>query len=127
MNRAQAERRGRWAEAAAILLLRLKGYAILAQRYRTGPGTGAGEVDLIARKGNLVAFVEVKARADADRAAHSITPRQQARIARGAEAFLQAHPELAGLDARFDVVLVAPLRPPVHLENAWQTDSAGHF
>jgi putative endonuclease len=124
---ARSDQKGRLAEKAAGLFLRLKGYALLAERFRTGRGSGAGEVDLVVRKGNLVVFVEVKARADAATAAQSILPRQRARIARGAEAFLQAHPELAGLDARFDVVLVAPFRPPIHVENAWRTDETGHF
>ncbi len=69
--------------------LMAKGYRILAKRFRTPHG----EIDLVARKRNLVAFVEVKARATLDEAAYAVTPRQQARIIAAAEAWLMAHPE----------------------------------
>ncbi len=52
------------------------------------------------------------------------SPRQRRRIERAAEAFLQRHPGLAGLDQRFDVVLLAPRRRPHHLENAWHIEEA---
>lgn len=115
-----AERRGRRAERWAVLLLRLKGYRILARRWRSVQGSGAGEIDLIVRRGRLVAFVEVKARPIAADAALALSPRQQARIARGAETFLKRNPAHAGCDLRFDVVLVVPGRLPMHIADAWR-------
>lgn len=104
------------AERLAGLLLRLKGYRILARRMKTR----AGEIDLIVRRGGVVAFVEVKARADLDAAAEALFMRQRARLARAAELFLAARPALAHLDMRFDLVLVAPRRFPRHLPDAWR-------
>ena len=80
---------------------------------------GGGEIDLIAVRGRTLAFVEVKARATFDAAAGAVTPRQQARIRRGAEAFLAREPAYAGYVMTFDVVLVAPRRLPRRLPNAF--------
>ncbi len=115
-RRAAAERRGRRAETWAAWLLRLKGYRVLARRWR---GRG-GEIDLIARRGRIVAMVEVKARADLDRAAGAAAGRGQARIARAAAEYLSGRPELAGFDIRFDVVLASAGRLPRHLPDAWR-------
>lgn len=114
--RRRAERFGRWAEIVTAWSLRLKGFRILRQRYRNR----AGEIDLIARRGKLLVFVEVKARRDIDAAAHAITPRQQQRIARAGEIFLAAEPHLGALDLRLDAVLVAPWRLPIHIPGAWR-------
>jgi len=83
---------------------------------------GAGEIDLIARRGRLLVLIEVKARPSLEQAAAAILPRQRERIARAAEIFLQRHPGLAGLSLRFDVVLLAPGRLPRHLVNAWRLE-----
>jgi putative endonuclease len=115
-QRQRRERDGRLAETAAALWLMLKGYRILARRWRSP----AGEIDLIARRGGTIAFIEVKRRATAEGAAEAITPRQRDRIARAAAAFLAARPALSGLDARFDAVLIAPRRIPRHLRDAWR-------
>lgn len=115
-----AHRLGQWAEEAAVWYLRLKGWRILERRFVTGRGSGAGEVDIIARRGGLLAFIEVKARADREQAAQSILPRQQLRISKAAEAYLAKHPELAGLGVRFDAVLVGRLGGLTHLEDAWR-------
>jgi len=88
-----------------------KGYRILAKRFRTPHG----EIDLIAKRRNLVAFVEVKARATLDEAAFAVTPRQQSRIIDAAQGWLIAHPEHAELELRFDAILIAPRRLPRHL------------
>lgn len=114
-KRAAAFRLGLSAETKAAWLLRLKGWRILRRRYREGPG----EVDLIARRGRTLAFVEVKARAGFDAAIEAVTPRQQTRIRRGAEAFLAREPAYAGYVVTFDVVLVVPRRLPRHLANAF--------
>jgi putative endonuclease len=118
-DRRERERRGRGAETIAALFLRLKGYRIVARRVRTP----AGEIDLVARRRGVVAFVEVKARQTEVEAAQSISRRQRARIVRAAGHFLAARPDLAGGTARFDAVLVSPRRLPRHLISAW-TESA---
>ncbi len=114
--RRAAERRGRRGERRAAWWLRLKGYRILAQGFRLG----VGEIDLVARRGGVLAFVEVKSRPDLDEAATAIGPIQRERIARAAHAFLQRHPKFAALSPRFDAILVAPGRWPRHIENAWR-------
>lgn len=111
-----AHRAGLRAESLAALLLRLKGYSILARRLRTR----AGEIDLVARRGRTLVFVEVKARADLADAADALAMRQRARLARAAGLFLAARPLLDGMNVRFDVVLVAPRRFPRHLADAWR-------
>ncbi|CCG41713.1 YraN family protein [Magnetospirillum molischianum] len=119
-TRRAARRRGIRAEWVAALWLRLKGYRVLRHGEVTGRGSGAGEVDLIVRRGNLVAFVEVKSRPDLDQAAWALTPAQRRRIERGAAAFLARTPNLAGCDLRFDLVLLTPGRLPRHLPDAWR-------
>lgn len=104
------------AETLAALLLRLKGYRVLARRYPAP----VGEIDIVARRGRTLAFVEVKARPSLELALEAIRPFQRARIQRGAEAFLSRHPHLAGLDLRFDAVLVVPGRRPLHMTNAFE-------
>jgi len=115
-RRQAAERRGHGAERLAAVLLRLKGYRILAQGFRLP----VGEIDLVARRRGIVVFVEVKRRGDMIGAIESISTRQRRRIARAAEAFIAGRPELAALSLRFDVVLVAPRRLPRHILDAWR-------
>ena len=117
-ERRGAERRGKSAELLCLWHLRLKGYRILARRYKTP----AGEIDLIARRGDTLAAIEVKARADFDSASAAITRRQQQRIMRAIAYFLGGRPDLAMLAARFDVMLVAPRRWPRHLVDAWREE-----
>jgi putative endonuclease len=115
-GRQQAERQGRWAEALCVLRLRLSGYRIVARRLRTP----MGEIDLIARRGKVLAFIEVKARAEPDAALFAVTPRQSARIERAALSFVARHPALATLDMRYDIMVVLPRRWPRHLPDAWR-------
>ena len=96
-----------------------KGYRILGKALRTPHG----EIDLVAKKRNLLAFVEVKARASLDEAAYAVTPRQQARIIDAAQGWLVAHPEHAEFDLRFDAVLIAPRRLPRHLLAAFDAST----
>jgi putative endonuclease len=110
-ERVAAFRNGLSAESRAAAYLIAKGYRILARRFRTPHG----EIDLVARRRNLVAFIEVKARATLDEAAFAVTPRQQARIINAARAWLAAHPEHAEFELRFDAVLIAPRHLPRHL------------
>jgi putative endonuclease len=113
--RQDAERRGHRAETLAAWFLRLKGYRILARRWRTP----VGEIDLVARRGRLVAFVQVKQRASEADAAEAVTATAQRRIARAASAWLAAHPAAANLDLRFDVVVCVPGRLPRHIAGAF--------
>ena len=117
-RRQQAERLGRLAEAKAAMMLRLKGYRISAQRWKSP----AGEIDLIVRRGSAVAFVEVKARSRADDALASVGPHQRRRIVRAAHHWLAANPDAAGCDCRFDIVLVTPYQWPQHIANAFASD-----
>ncbi len=114
-HRRIAQRWGRRSEWLAVWLLRLKGYRVLARQYRLS----VGEIDILARRGRVIAVVEVKARTDWRDAAEAISPRQRRRIVHAARAFLARRADLAGHDLRFDVVLVAPWRWPRHLMGAW--------
>ena len=114
-ERVAAFRTGLSAEARAAAYLMAKGYRILAKRFRTP----YGEIDLVARKRNMIVFVEVKARASLDDAAYAVTPRQQARIIAAAQMWLMAHPEHAEYDLRFDAMLIAPRRLPRHVLSAF--------
>jgi putative endonuclease len=115
MTRQAAERGGRRAEAVAAWWLRLKGWTILARRVRTP----VGEVDLIARRGRTVAFVEVKARSGREAAAVALDEWRLRRVAAAAEA-LAARYARAGDDLRIDAMLIVPRRLPRHLPNVWQ-------
>ena len=120
--RRRAESRGRWAEALCALALRLKGYRIVARRFR-GP---IGEIDIIARRGRTLAFIEVKARPSRAAALTALTPHQRRRVERAALAFLARNPKLfaphAGGLLRFDLMVVEWGRWPRHIRDAWQVD-----
>src|SRR6478736_5252558 len=107
------------AESRAAAYLMAKGYRILAKRYRTPHG----EIDIVARRRNLIAFVEVKARATLDDAAFAVTPRQQQRIIDAAQGWLVAHPEHAEFELRFDAMLIAPKRLPRHVLAAFDAST----
>ena len=91
------------AEDRAAALFTDHGYAIAARRFKSR----VGEIDIVARRGAELVFVEVKARNRLDDAAQSVTPRQQRRIVAAAEAWLADHPDDGTCDIRFDVILVA--------------------
>src|SRR5580693_2007984 len=105
-ERVAAFRTGLSAETRAAAFLLAKGYRILARRFRTPHG----EIDIVARRRNLLVFVEVKARASFEEAAYAVTPRQQARIVAAAQGWLVAHPDHADFEMRFDAMLIAPRR-----------------
>jgi putative endonuclease len=117
--RVAAFRTGLSAESRAAAFLMAKGYRILAKRFRTPHG----EIDLVAKRRNLLAFVEVKARATLDDAAFAVTPRQRARIIDAAQAWLVAHPEHAEFELRFDAMLIAPRHLPRHVMAAFDASS----
>lgn len=114
--RRAAYRRGLGAEARAALLLRVKGYRIVARGYRCP----AGEIDIVARRGAVLVAVEVKARATQTAAAEAIDPRQRNRIERALGVFLAHNPAHAGCDIRFDAILLSPRRWPRHIADAWR-------
>ena len=111
---------GRLAETLAGWWLRCKGYRILAHNWKTP----MGEIDLIARRGNLIAVVEVKHRPTEDAGLNAIRPKQRERIERAALAFLGRMPGVADLSIRFDVMLVTPYRPLRHLQDAWRPEKS---
>ena len=115
IRRSRAEKQGRRGEEEAALFLHAGGWNILARRVRNA----AGEVDLVARKDHIVAFVEVKWRQNTAGLDTAIDARRLARVCAAAEA--EAHRFLEpGDDMRIDVLLLAPGQPPRHLENAGQ-------
>ena len=115
-NRKRRERRGRLAELAAAALLCLKGYRILARRWKTH----GGEVDLIAVRGRRLAFVEVKLRPSWTAAESAKTPKQARRMARAASQWVWKHPAFRGHEIGLDAVLLVPGRLPRHQPNALQ-------
>jgi putative endonuclease len=115
MKRERAEKGGRRAETIAAWWLRLKGWAILARRVRTP----VGEVDLVARRGRVLAFIEVKARAGRAEAALALDEYRLRRVARAAEALLARYMREGDI-VRIDAMLVTPWRLPHHLTNIFQ-------
>ena len=114
MKRQRAERGGRRAEFVAALWLQLKGWRILARRARTP----VGEVDLVAKRGRIVAFVEVKARATPREADFSLDEYRLRRVAAAAEALAPRFVRM-GEDIRIDAMFIVPRRLPRHLPNVW--------
>ncbi|MBI4275040.1 MAG: YraN family protein [Rhizobiales bacterium] len=114
-KRQAALRTGLTAESLAAALLMAKGFRILARRWKSS----AGEIDIIARRRQLLIFVEVKARSRLDLAAESVSERQKRRIAAAAAAWLADNQDEAMRDIRFDAVLVAPAQMPRHIAAAF--------
>lgn len=115
-GRRRHERRGHRGEWFAALALMLKGYRIVARRYRTR----LGEIDLIGRRGDLVIIVEVKVRPTLLEAMDAIGRMSERRIEAAADLWLARQPDYARLSVRFDMVAVLPRRWPVHVENIFQ-------
>ncbi len=112
----RADKRGSRAEFWASVILRLKGYHILRRNYRVP----VGEIDLIARRGKTLAFVEVKYRAQAGAAQGAVRDKQWQRIERAASTFVGRHRSLQDSLWRFDVIACAPRTWPKHIEDAWR-------
>ncbi len=106
------------AETLAALLLRLKGYRVLARRFVVS----GGEIDIVAQRGDTIAFVEVKARENLDDAAIAILETKRRRISRAARVWLTRNPWAARATLRGDAVFVAPGRLPRHLGAAYRLD-----
>lgn len=106
---------GHWAERLAVAVLMLKGYRILARRYVVR----GGEIDIVARRGSTVAFIEVKARPTLDEALLAVTERKRRRIERAAAVWLSRNPWATTHVLRGDAILVAPRRWPAHVVEAY--------
>lgn len=114
MNRLAAEKLGRRGESIAAWFLRLKGWRVVATRVKTP----RGEVDVIARRGKTIAFVEVKARANVRDLATAIDAYRLRRVAAAAEILLPKYGKECE-NMQIDVIMVAPWRWPNHLPNVW--------
>jgi putative endonuclease len=118
-KRGKAEKRGHFAEFIALMYLRLKGYRLLAQRFKTPQG----EVDLIMRRRDVTAFIEVKARSTRDQGVEAVTTTQSKRISAAAR-FWMARDKISNQNfCRFDIVVVSPYLLPHHIENAFPGDA----
>lgn len=119
LARQVAFRTGLTAESRAAAYLTGRGYTIVARRFKSP----VGEIDIVARRGGELVFVEVKARHRLDDAALSLTPRQQRRIIAAAEAWLAEHPDDGSRDIRFDVILVGRNGRARHIAAAFDASS----
>jgi putative endonuclease len=111
----EALKRGHLAEYRAALCLMVKGYRIVAMRYRTK----LGEIDIIARRGDLIACVEVKARASFDGAVFAVSDTAQRRIRAASDIWLSRQADFHRLSVRYDIVAVTPWRWSRHLADAF--------
>jgi putative endonuclease len=115
-RRRKAHTRGLSAENFAAWYLRLTGWRILKQRYKTK----AGEIDLIVKKRKTVAFIEVKARKSRQAALEAVSPASQKRIVRAAKIFVAEHPKAGFFTLRFDVMIIRPWALPERIVNAFE-------
>jgi len=118
-QRQTRERGGRRAEATAALWLRLKGYRILERRARTP----ACEIDLVALRGRILAFIEVKARRTEAAAIEAVTPQLRRRLEGAARMWASRKRGLENHLWRFDIVALAPGRLPRHIRDAWRAET----
>lgn len=118
-QRRAAERYGRWAETMCAWYLRLTGHRILKRRLRTP----VGEIDILARRGDILLVIEVKARISLDSAAEALSPTKRQRLIRIAR-YIEASSYIRNIKTlRFDVMLVAPWRWPRHIIHAFSCDT----
>ena len=115
-ERVAREGRGRWAEFVAAAYLMLHGYRILARRHRTP----YGEIDIIARRGKRIAFVEVKHRQSRAQAEAALRSKQARRVAQAAAHWIAQRPAFAEHDRGFDAVFILPRAWPVLVRDAYQ-------
>jgi putative endonuclease len=114
-QRRKALRRGQFSEYLAALSLMVRGYRILAMRYRVK----SGEIDIIARKGDLVSFIEVKARATAADSVFAVNTPTQTRIRNASLHWLQTRKDAARLSWSYDIIAIRPWRWPEHFKDAF--------
>jgi len=115
VRKRRSERKGRRAEYLAALALMLKGYRIVSLRYKTP----VGEIDLVARKRDLITFVEVKARRDLAAGVDAVSYPAQRRIAAAGELFISRQQDSPRLSWRYDIIVVSPWSWPTHLKDAF--------
>jgi len=115
MNKKQ---KGHLGEFLARMFLRFKGYHIIEKNFITGKGTSAGEIDIIAKKGKTLVFIEVKDRQTKEAALYAIKPSQQKRILRAAQNYLAKTKKYQDFDVRFDAVLIYKWHI-LHIQNAF--------
>ncbi len=115
-KRRKHEKRGRNAEWLASIWLRLKGYKILQKRVRMR----TGEIDLIATKGRVIAFIEVKARKTINIGLQSVPETSWRRISKTAEIWMAKKTKFKNHDWRYDLVVVCPWKIPSHLKAFWR-------
>ena len=118
VSRHRARNFGLRAETIAALWLRLKFYRIIARNY-SGAG---GEIDIIARRGDVIAFVEVKARARIELAQVAIDQRKVRRLLQAMRHWIVRNPWAVRCVLRGDAIFLAPARKPLHVENAFSLD-----
>ena len=114
-DRRRAYHKGKRAEFIAALYLRICGFRIVGRRFKTP----VGEIDLIARRGDLVLFVEVKARKSEQVALDAISQTARQRIESAADWWLSRQSDAALLNWRFDVIAIVPQRWPAHFKDVW--------
>jgi putative endonuclease len=115
LRRLRALAFGHWAEKAARLLLRLRGYRLLGCNY----AAAGGEIDIIACRGRCICFIEVKARPSMDQARTAITATKQKRLKRAIAHWQAHHRAIEGYDLRMDAIYIAPWRWPVHEQHVF--------
>lgn len=111
----KSHKQGHRAELLVRLFLRLKGYKIIATRYKTHQG----EIDIVATRGTTLAFIEVKSRPNLAAASEAVSEQQQVRLSRTASLFHAHNRGYSRYTMRFDLVMVLPWHWPVHIENAF--------
>ncbi len=111
----KARRAGRRGEVVSALWLIAKGYQILGFRLKTPQG----EIDLLARKGAVLAVVEVKLRGSRELALEAVGARQRQRLRRAGESYAAQRPDLRGAAIRLNLIALAPGRWPCHIPDAW--------
>ncbi|MBR5482574.1 MAG: YraN family protein [Alphaproteobacteria bacterium] len=111
---------GKIAETIAVWYFKLHGFAVVKRNFITGRGTGAGEIDLIVTKNNMLVFVEVKKRKSIEDAAYSIKESQQKRIWKAAENFIKNNSKYQDCDVRFDAFLMNSIFSFKHIPDAWR-------
>lgn len=121
-DRTQARRRARGlgleAEFWARVYLGLTGWRVLARGY-VAPG---GEIDIVAKRGDMLVFVEVKARATQDAALLAIDENKRRRISRAARHWIGRNRIAIGCNYRGDAILIAPWHLPRRLDGAFMLD-----
>jgi putative endonuclease len=113
---AAARLRGRRAEVLAAMWLMLKGYRILGFRLKTPQA----EIDLLAKRGPILAVVEVKQRTSLENALECVRYDQRERLRRAGAALAARRPGLKGAAVRLDLLALAPGRLPRHIPDAWK-------